>query len=236
MTTAFEFPPPPVPSIAIDGRVQRFPVRRIFCVGRNYADHAREMGGAPEREPPFFFMKPSDAVVESGACIAYPPETVDLHYEVELVAAIGVEGFNVSTEAGLRLIYGYAVGIDLTRRDLQKTLREAGRPWDWAKGFDHSAPCGPIRRVEEIGDLASGSISLTVNGTVRQHGDLADMIWSVGQILSTISRSMILKPGDIVFTGTPSGVGAIQVGDELVGRVDGLAPVMLQIGPPPTAS
>lgn len=226
----FAFPPPLPPSVAIDGSAERFPVRRIFCVGRNYAEHAREMGGKPESEPPFFFMKPADAAIDSGSAIAYPPLTKDLHHEVELVAAIGQGGFDVSPEAALDLVYGYAVGIDLTRRDLQKILREAGRPWDWAKGFDQSAPCGPLKRISETGHLSRGAITLTVNGMVRQRGDLADMVWSVGDVISAISRSMSLQPGDLVFTGTPSGVGPIQIGDELKGDVAGLPPLTITIG------
>ena len=234
--TTYAFSPPAVPSLAIDGRAERFPVRRIFCVGRNYAAHAREMGGDPSREPPFFFTKPADAVVDSGTTIPYPPETADLQHEVELVVAIGREGFGVATAQALDLVFGYAVGIDLTRRDLQKKLREAGRPWDWAKAFDQSAPCGPIRSVDQVGHPSSGSIRLSVNGTIRQQGDLADMIWNVAETIAIISRSMVLKPGDLIFTGTPDGVGAVGVGDELVGEVDGLAGITLRLGPPASAA
>lgn len=229
--TDYALPLPPVPSVAIDGSAARFAVRRIFCVGRNYAAHAREMGGDPNREPPFFFTKPADAVVDSGATIAYPTLTKDLHHEVELVVAIGAEAFEIAPEEALGIVFGYAVGIDLTRRDLQKVLREAGRPWDWAKGFDQSAPCGPIRPVSQTGHPAKGAITLKVNGAVRQSGDLADMIWTVAETIAILSKSMVLKPGDLVFTGTPDGVGAVVAGDELLGEVDGLAPVSLRLTP-----
>ncbi len=228
--SSYVFPPPPVASVAVEATDARFPVRRIFCVGRNYAAHAREMGGDPNREPPFFFTKPADAVVDSGSFIPYPPLTSDLHHEVELVVAIGREAVAVPAEQALDTVFGYAVGIDLTRRDLQKSLREAGRPWDWAKGFDRSAPCGAIRPVALTGHPTKGVIQLGVNGAMRQRGDLADMIWSVAETIAIISRSMALKPGDLIFTGTPEGVGAIGPGDELLGEIEGLASVVLRLG------
>ena len=227
----YVFPPPPVASIAVEGSAARFPVRRIFCVGRNYAAHAREMGGDPNREPPFFFTKPADAVVDSGTAVPYPPLTADLHHEVELVVAIGHAAVGVAPERALDTVFGYGVGIDFTRRDLQKTLREAGRPWDWAKAFDRSAPCGPLRPVARTGHPEKGAIWLSVNGTERQRGDLADMIWSVAETIAIISASIALRPGDLIFTGTPEGVGAVVPGDELLGAVEGLAPLGLRVIP-----
>ncbi len=228
--TGFVLPPPPQPSVAVAGENDRFPVRRIFCVGRNYAAHAREMGKDPNREPPFFFMKPADAVVDSGAEIPYPPETTDLHHEIELVVAIGIGGTNIPAERALDHVFGYAAGIDLTRRDLQAQAKEAGRPWDWSKGFDHSAPCGTIHPVAETGHPGKGRIWLAVDGVVRQDGDLAELIWPVADVISICSRSMMLKPGDLIFTGTPAGVGAVEPGTTLSGGVDGVGTVTVTIG------
>ncbi|GGC57016.1 fumarylacetoacetate hydrolase family protein [Chelatococcus reniformis] len=222
---AFVIPPPPIASVAVDGEPARFPVRRIFCVGRNYAAHAREMGSNPDREPPFFFTKPADAVVDDGAHIPYPPETKDLHHEIELVAAIGAPGRDVAPADALSLIYGYGVGIDLTRRDLQGQAKEAGRPWDWGKAFDHSAPCSPLRPVCAVGHPARGRIWLTVNQSLRQEGDLSELIWPVADVIATISRSMALKPGDLIFTGTPSGVGPLVPGDRVQGGVEGVGTI-----------
>jgi len=227
----FVLPPPPAPSVAVDGEEARFPVRRIFCVGRNYAAHAREMGKDPDREPPFFFTKPADAVVDTGAMIPYPPETAKLHYEIELVAAIGAEGRDVSVSGALDLVWGYGVGIDLTRRDLQLEARDKGRPWDWGKAFDLSAPVAPLHRVEEVGHPARGRIWLSVNGAVKQDADLAELIWPVPDIIAILSRSMALKPGDLIMTGTPAGVGAIVPGDHVTGGVEGLGEIALVIGP-----
>lgn len=226
----FVFPPQLVPSVAVTGGEARFPVRRIFCVGRNYAAHAREMGKDPDREPPFFFTKPADAVVDSGATIPYPPLTNNLHFEGELVVAIGREGFRVSAEDALDHVFGYAAGNDLTRRDLQAEAKDLGRPWDWAKGFDRSAVCGPIRPASETGHPSSGRIRLEVNGKVRQDADLADMIWSVPEIISTLSHSMRIQPGDLVYTGTPAGVGALVAGDVCSVVIDGLDPAIVTIG------
>jgi fumarylpyruvate hydrolase len=228
--TAFVLTPPAIPSVAVNGETGRFPVRRIFCVGRNYAAHAREMGRDPDRELPFFFTKPADAVVDSGATVPYPPETADLHYEIELVVAIGAEGFNVPVEAAHRVVYGYAVGIDLTRRDLQLEARDKGRPWDWGKAFDLSAPCAPIRKVEQVGHPSKGRIWLAVNDAVKQDADLAELIWPVPDIISILSRSMRLMPGDLIYTGTPAGVGALVAGDQVTGGIDGLGTIMLTIG------
>ncbi|WP_315832048.1 fumarylacetoacetate hydrolase family protein [Bradyrhizobium prioriisuperbiae] len=224
--------PPATPTVAMAGEQGRFPVRRVFCVGRNYAAHAREMGKDPDREPPFFFTKPADAVVDSGATIPYPPETSNLHYEIELIVAIGREGFDVSREAALDLVFGYGVGIDLTRRDLQFEARDKGRPWDWGKAFDQSAPIAPLHRVPNGQHLAKGRIWLAVNGTVKQDADLTELIWPVPDIISILSRSMVLKPGDLIMTGTPAGVGAIVAGDKVTGGIDGLSGIDITIGQP----
>jgi len=208
------------PSLPINGSSERFPVHRIYCVGRNYADHAREMGGNPEREPPFFFAKPADAIVESGNPVPYPPRTENLHHEIELVVAIGREGKNIPLDEADAYIFGYAVGNDLTRRDLQFKSRDAGRPWDTAKGFDHSAPITAIHRIEETGVLEHGEIWLTVNDEKRQTSNLDQMIWSVPEIIAELSQLYTLKQGDLIFTGTPSGVGPLVSGDVVEGGVE----------------
>lgn len=225
----FAFPVSATPTVAIAGGETRFPVRRIFCVGRNYAAHAREMGKDPDREAPFFFMKPADTVVDNGEAIAYPPQTRDFQYEIELVAAIGRPGFNIPADEALNHVYGYAVGIDLTRRDLQMAARDAGRPWDWGKGFDRSAPCAPIQPIALTGHPNSGRIWLSVNGAIKQDADLTELIWSVPEIISTISRSMALQPGDLIFTGTPAGVGAVLPGDRILGGIDGIGEITVSI-------
>ncbi len=222
METVIPFPPQP--TVAVAGTEARFPVRRIFCVGRNYAAHAREMGN-DDREPPFFFTKPADAVVDSGATIPYPPETADLHHEVELVVAVGAAGRNVSVERARDLVYGYAVGIDLTRRDLQAEAKRSGRPWDMAKGFDHSAPCGAIAPVARIGHPQEGAIRLAVAGRERQAGDLSQMVWSVAETISCLSRLVELARGDLVFTGTPAGVGAVGRGERMDAHIDGIGDI-----------
>ena len=216
----FAFDPGAAPSLPINGSSERFPVHRIYCVGRNYADHAREMGGNPEREPPFFFSKPADAIVESGGEVPYPPRTENLHHEIELVVAIGREGKDIPLEDADAYIFGYAVGNDLTRRDLQFKSRDAGRPWDTAKGFDHSAPITAIHRIEETGIIERGEIWLTVNLEKRQTSNLDQMIWSVPEIIAELSQLYTLKPGDLIFTGTPSGVGPLIEGDEVEGGVE----------------
>jgi fumarylpyruvate hydrolase len=201
-----------------------FPVRRVFCVGRNYAEHQKEMGGSGE-EPPFFFTKPPDALVTNGADTPYPPATADLHHEIELVAAIGAEGTNISAEDAETLVFGYAVGIDLTRRDIQAVAKKTGRPWDMAKGFDHSAPIGDIVPAARIGHPGTAAISLTVNGTPRQSADIADMIWPLAGVIAHLSALVTLKPGDLIFTGTPAGVAAVVRGDRLEGQVAGVGTV-----------
>jgi fumarylpyruvate hydrolase len=222
---AYVFPAPPTPSVAVHGTADRLPVRRIFCVGRNYAAHAREMGKDPDRDPPFFFTKPADAVVDSGEPVAYPPQTANFHFEAELVAVIGQGGRNIAEEDSLSHIWGYAVGNDLTRRDLQLAAREQGRPWDWGKAFDRSAVIGPVYPVAKVGHPKKGSIRLTVNGAVKQDADLAELIWSVPEIISILSQSVTLQPGDLIMTGTPAGVGPLVPGDTCVVSIEGLAQI-----------
>jgi fumarylpyruvate hydrolase len=219
------FPPPPTPSVAVSGEARRFPVRRIFCVALNYAEHAREMGKEPGAEPPFFFTKPADAVADDGATIPFPSLTHNLHHEIELVAALQSGGANIAPERALACVYGYAAGIDLTRRDMQTEARNAGRPWDMSKGFDDSAPIGAIRKASEIGHPARGRIALSVNGVLRQQGDLSDMIWSLPQIIAALSTYVALAPGDLIFTGTPSGVGALRPGDMAAGEIEGVGTI-----------
>lgn len=215
----FVFAPPATVAVPVtDGRL--FPVRRIFCVGRNYAAHAREMGGDPTREPPFFFTKPADAVVLEGQDIPYPSQTSALHHEVELVVAIGTGGRDIPVAQALSHIFGYAVGLDLTRRDLQDEAKATRRPWDMSKGFDASAPISAIKPVAACGHPALGRISLVVNGTQRQVGDLADQIWAVPEIIASLSQFVALSAGDLIFTGTPEGVGALQKGDKLVAEIE----------------
>jgi fumarylpyruvate hydrolase len=232
MTMNLAFEPEPIPTVAIFGSELRFPVRQIFCVGRNYAAHAREMGRDPEREPPFFFMKPADTVVDHGTTIPYPPQTTDFQHEGELVVAIGLGGTEIAESAALEHIWGYGCGNDLTRRDLQTKAKELGRPWDWGKGFDRSAVIGPIHPVAARGHLAAGEISVSVNGKPRQHGDLADMIWSVPEIIAILSRSMELKRGDLIMTGTPAGVGPLVPGDRCDVTIETLGTLTTMIAGP----
>jgi fumarylpyruvate hydrolase len=208
-----------VPTIAIAHSSARFPVRRIFCVGQNYADHAREMGSDPSRQPPFFFTKPADAVVASGLTLPFPMRTANLHHEVELVVALRRGGVRVQPSDVQSMIFGYAVGIDLTRRDMQAEAKKAGRPWDMSKGFDQSAPIGPLTRGIPP---SRGAITLTVDGQARQAGDLADMIWSVADIIAFLSTYVSVAPGDLIFTGTPAGVGPVQRGDRVRGTIAGI--------------
>ncbi len=224
----FVLAPPTPPSLAIAGSAQRFPIRRVFCVGRNYADHAREMGSDPDREPPFFFAKPADAVVPAEGVLPYPPQTAQLHHEVELVVALGAGGADLDAAAAQACVWG----LDLTRRDLQEQAKRSGRPWDMAKGFDASAPCTPLRPRAGGPLPAAGAIWLDVNGQRRQTGDLAQMIWSVPEVIAHLSRLVRLAPGDLIFTGTPAGVGPLQPGDQVEAGIAGLATLRLQIGPP----
>ena len=225
------FPPAPPVAIAVEGDDRLLPVGRIFCVGRNYADHAREMGVEVDREAPFYFTKPADAIVPSGAAIPYPPGTANYHYEMELVVAIGAPVHDVPVARALDAVLGYAAGIDMTRRDLQLDARAKGRPWDLGKAFEQSAVIGAVRRREAFGAIGGQAIRLTVNGTVRQEARLADLVWSVPELVSHLSRYYHLAPGDLIYTGTPAGVGAVVPGDRLDGTVDWLAPVRLTITP-----
>lgn len=229
--TDFVLPPPPTPSVAVAGSPKRFPVRRIFCVGRNYAAHAREMGRDPDREPPFFFSKPADSVVDDGATIPYPPETNNLQHEGEMVVAIGKGGADISEASALGHVWGYGIGNELTRRDLQLAARELGRPWDWGKAFDRSSVVGPIHPVAAVGHPVKGAVRVTVNGALKQQGDLADMIWSVPEMIALLSRSMRLEAGDLIYSGTPAGVGPLVPGDVCVVEVDGLGRLETRIGP-----
>lgn len=224
----FAFDPPARPSLPVSGSAKRFPVRRIYCVGRNYAAHAKEMGGG-EREAPFFFTKPADALVQNGATIPYPTRTADLHHEIELVLALGRGGSDLAAPEAGELIWGHATGIDLTRRDLQAELKQNGRPWDTAKGFDRSAPVTAIQPAAV--PLRRGRIWLTVNGELRQEGDLSDMIWGPAEIVAELSTLFRLEAGDLIFTGTPAGVGPLQPGDEVRGGVEGLDELTVRIGP-----
>jgi fumarylpyruvate hydrolase len=226
---SFVISPPLRPSVAIVGTDKRFPVRRIFCVGRNYADHVREMGNDPKSEPPLFFSKPADAVVESGAAIPYPAQTSNLHHEVELVVAIGQAGSSIGEAAALDHIWGYSVGVDLTRRDRQAEAKKAGAPWDTAKGFDRSAPISALTPAAKNLNVFNARIWLNVNAETRQDANTHDMIWSVPEIVAALSHWWELKPGDLIFTGSPAGVGALNPGDEVECGVDSLAPLRFSI-------
>lgn len=222
--------PPPQPAIAVAGTDRFFPVRRIWCVGRNYIEHIREMG-QDERAPPFFFAKPADALVADGGTVPYPSLTKDMHHEVELVVALKGGGRDIKPENALDLIYGYGVGIDLTRRDLQIASRDVKRPWEVGKAFDSSAPCGPLRPASEIGHPKKARITLKCNGQVRQDGDLDQMIWNVPEVIWKLSEMVALAPGDIIMTGTPSGVAATVAGDKLECEVEGVGKLTVTIGP-----
>ncbi len=225
----FVIAPPVPPAIPVEGG-GAFPVRRIFCVGRNYAEHVREMGGNPEREAPFFFTKPADAVLTGGADMPYPPQTANLHHEMELVVAIATGGADIAVAQALGHVWGYAAGLDMTRRDLQSEAKKAGRPWDMAKGFDHSAPIGTLIPAARLPEPTHGTIALRVNGTLRQSSDLSQMIWSVAETIAFLSGFVRLAPGDLIFTGTPEGVAAVGRGDLLEGEIAGVGTVRTRIG------
>ena len=224
-----------LPSVPIAGEAGHFPVRHIYCVGRNYAEHAKEMGGDATKEPPFFFTKPADAIVPvvagSVGSMHYPLATKNLHYELELVVAIGHPGVRLPADKANDIVYGYAVGLDMTRRDLQNQMREQKRPWDIGKSFAEAAPIAPLHPVASTGLLTRGAIVLTVNGQVKQKGDLSDMIWDVPHMLSFLSQMYELLPGDLVFTGTPAGVGPVVPGDQLQGTIEGLTSLSIRIAP-----
>ena len=223
---------PPLHTLSIAGRDERFPVNRVFCVGRNYAAHAREMGKDPDREPPFFFMKPANAVVDAAkpTSVPYPPKTKNYHHEIELVVAIGQGGRDIAIVDALKHVYGYAVGLDMTRRDLQLEARDKGRPWEFGKSFALSAPVGPLHRAEDIGHPSAAAITLTVNGQPRQSSDIAKLIWSVSECIAYLSEYETLEPGDIIMTGTPEGVNAVVAGDTMRGAITGLGVIEVQVG------
>jgi len=221
--------PQPLPSVAVKGTDSRFPVRRIFCVGRNYAEHTREMGGDPDREPPFFFTKPADAVVPSESTILFPKATKDLHHEMELVVAIGKKADEISADQANEHIFGYAAGIDLTRRDLQQIAKDKRRPWDSGKAFDQSAPCGMITPATNVPEIGNALIWLAVNGETRQSASIADLIWSVSEVVAFLSQEFILMSGDLIFTGTPAGVGPLVSGDKVTGHIDGLESIEISL-------
>ncbi|MBS0334105.1 MAG: fumarylacetoacetate hydrolase family protein [Proteobacteria bacterium] len=224
--SAYLFDPPPIVTVPVDGRAERFPVRRILCVGRNYAAHRREMGG-DDRDPPFFFAKPADAIVPPGRDVAYPAKTSNLHHEIELVVALKSGGANVPADKALDLIFGYAVGVDMTRRDLQNAAKDKGQPWDSSKGFDQSAPISAIKPW--TGPPPQGRISLSVNGQVKQDATVADMIWAVAEIVAEASKLWTLAPGDLIYTGTPEGVGPLARGDRVEGSVEGVGSLAFTI-------
>lgn len=224
----YVFAPPPIAASPVEGQAALFPIRRVLCVGRNYAAHRREMGG-DDRDPPFFFAKPADAVVGPGVDPAYPSRTANLHHEIELVVALKGGGADVPVEAALDLVFGYAVGVDLTRRDLQNAAKDKGQPWDASKGFDQSAPMSAIRPWS--GPAPQGRIRLSVNGAVRQDAAVADMIWNVAEVISEASKLWRLEPGDLIFTGTPEGVGPLAPGDRIEGEIEGVGALAFTIAP-----
>lgn len=221
--------PPPVAALPVLSGMP-FPVSRIFCVGQNYKDHTKEMGGNPETDQPFFFMKPASAVLPNGATMPYPPHTRDLQHEVELVVALSMGGRNIPPESANDLIFGYAVGLDMTKRDVQAELKKKGRPWEMAKAFDFSAPCSAITSKARTGPLAKGKIACRVNGQVRQSSDLSEMIWGVPQIIHYLSLQVEIAPGDLIFTGTPAGVGPVAKGEKIEAAIEGLEPLVIEIG------
>ena len=223
--------PATIPTLAIAGIAERFPVNRIFCVGRNYAAHAREMGKDPDRDPPFFFMKPANAAVDASVPvdIGYPPKTKNFHHEIELVVAIGTGGKDIAVGDALGHVYGYATGLDMTRRDLQLDARDKGRPWEFGKSFAGSAPIGALSRAADVGHIGEGAISVTVNGAARQSSDVAKLIWSVSECIAYLSEYETLEPGDLIMTGTPEGVNAVVAGDVMQGDIAGLAGITVTV-------
>ena len=221
--------PPPVPSLRVVGSDDEFPVRRIYCIGRNYAEHAIEMGHDPTKEPPFFFQKNPDNLLPEGRDFPYPSKTEDVHFEIELVVALKSGGTNIPVEKAMDHVFGYAVGLDMTRRDLQGEAKKLGRPWEIGKAFEHSAPCGPIVPAEKTGHLTKGSVTLEVNGLPKQKGDLNQMIWKIPEMISYLSDYFRLAPGDLIMSGTPAGVGAVKRGDTLLGKVEGVGELKVKV-------
>lgn len=228
----YAFDIPERPAVPIAGSGKKFPIHRIYCIGRNYAEHIKEMSEKQEEDMPMFFQKPADAIVLTGGTMPYPGETENLHYEMELVAAIGKEGYKVSEDEALDLVFGYTVGMDMTRRDLQGLCKKRGWPWDIGKAVDFSAPISEIHTVADVGHPSKGRIELSVNGETRQDGDLEQMIWTIPQMISRLSTMWHLKPGDLIYTGTPAGVGAVKPGDKLTGSVEGVTGIEITIGDP----
>ncbi|MGL4974950.1 MAG: fumarylacetoacetate hydrolase family protein [Bosea sp. (in: a-proteobacteria)] len=224
------FAPPPVATVPVLGEEKLFPVNRIFCVGRNYVEHAKEMGGEVDREAPFYFMKFANAIVHSGATVPYPPGTKNCHYEMEFVVAIGAPAFRIAAKDAMSIVCGYATGLDMTRRDLQAQAKEKGRPWDLAKSYEQSAIISPITRAAAFGAIGDQRICMQQNGTMKQDARLSDMVWAVPDIIDHLSRYYHLEAGDLIYTGTPAGVGAIQPGDTLFGEIEGLSPVKISFG------
>jgi fumarylpyruvate hydrolase len=222
---SYAVPASPVVALPVAGSEDTFPVRRIWCVGRNYAAHAREMGSDPDRDPPFFFAKPTDAIVQNGDPIPYPAGTRNLHHEIELVVAIGKAGSRIPVDQALEHVYGYAVGLDMTRRDLQNAAKDSGRPWEMGKSYDFSAPCSAIQPAARIGHPDKGAIWVKVNGTVKQSSDISNLIWNVAETISHLSQLVDLRPGDIIYTGTPEGVAAVVAGDVMEGHIDGVGDI-----------
>ncbi len=221
--------PPSIPSLPVQGTSDTFPVRRIYCIGRNYAEHAIEMGHDPNKEPPFFFQKNPDNLLPADQAFPYPPKSEDVHFELELVVALKGGGTNVPVERAMDLVYGYAVGLDMTRRDLQGEAKKLGRPWEIGKAFEHSAPCGPIVPAEKVGQLTQGAVILEVNGEIRQKGDVNQMIWKIPEMISYLSDYFTLAPGDLIMSGTPAGVGAVKRGDVMRGRVEGVGEITVRV-------
>ena len=225
----YVIPAPAIVSLAVEGSSARFPVNRIYCVGRNYAEHAREMGHDPNKEAPFFFMKPSTAIVTDGGDFPYPSLSKDVHHEMEMVVAIGKGGSNISSAKALEHVYGYGVGLDMTRRDLQGEAKKMGRPWDTGKAFDYSAPCSALLPAAKIGHPSTGEIVLEVNGEVRQKSDLSQLIWNVPDTIAFLSTLFELQPGDLIYSGTPAGVAAVKKGDVMTGRVAGVGSISVKV-------
>ena len=227
MTYVFE--PRAVVSVPVEGSTDRFPVNNLYCVGRNYADHAIEMGGDPDREAPFFFMKPAFAVLSDGAEMQYPSHSNDVHHEVELVVALHSGATNIPVDQAMSLVYGYGVGVDMTRRDLQGEAKEKSRPWESGKTFLHAAPCSALQRLSEIGQIDEASITLRINGETRQAGSINQMIWKVSEVISRLSELFVLQPGDMIYTGTPAGVGPVRRGDQITAHIDGLPELAFKV-------